>query len=286
MNIEKEYNSLNGNFLNKFENTSNQSNMREDFLREIVLKNGKKLRKTQKKMYAHSSKGILIIFQAMDTGGKDSMISHILREVNPQGCFVASFKEPTPKELSHDYLWRAHKSLAGRGYISVFNRSYYEDVLVCRVHPKLITDIKKGEQFIEESFFDKRFKDIRSFENFLRENGYLILKFFLNISKNEQKKRIIRRMELTSRQWKFSPSDISERKYWDDYQKYYKDMISNTSTKSNPWYVIPSDDKWYSRACVSEIIKERIKELSIEEYPSISQEKVEILRKYRKNFHF
>ncbi|MFC6202114.1 polyphosphate kinase 2 family protein [Lactiplantibacillus nangangensis] len=244
----------------------------EKVIKAQIAKNIKQLTELQGKLYAQDRYGVLIVFQAMDAAGKDSMIAHIMSGVNPQGCEVTSFKQPTSKEIAHDYLWRIHEQVPKRGMIGIFNRSYYEDVLVSRVHPEIIVNehvghIETADQ-VNDAFFNRRFKDMRYFEDYLQDNGYLVLKFFLHMSKAEQKQRFIRRIELPSHNWKFSAADIRERKYWDDYQRVYDDAITNTATKTTPWYVIPSDSKWYSRLCVSEIINRRLSELPLA-YPSL-----------------
>lgn len=244
----------------------------EKVIKAQIAKNIKQLTELQGKLYAQDRYGVLIVFQAMDAAGKDSMIAHIMSGVNPQGCEVTSFKQPTSKEIAHDYLWRIHDQVPKRGMIGIFNRSYYEDVLVSRVHPDIIVNehvghIETADQ-VNDAFFNRRFKDMRYFEDYLQNNGYLVLKFFLHMSKAEQKQRFIRRIELPNHNWKFSAADIRERKYWDDYQRVYDDAITNTATKTTPWYVIPSDSKWYSRLCVSEIINHRLSELPLA-YPSL-----------------
>lgn len=237
-----------------------------------ITKNIKQLNELQGKLYAQDRYGVLIIFQAMDAAGKDSMIAHIMSGVNPQGCEVKSFKQPTTNEIAHDYLWRIHNAVPKRGMIGIFNRSYYEDVLVSRVHPEIIVnehigDIQTADQ-VNDEFFKRRYKDLRYFEDYLQHNGYTVLKFFLHMSKAEQKQRFIRRIEIPSHNWKFSAADIRERKYWDQYQQMYDDALTKTATKAAPWYVIPSDSKWYSRLCVSEIINQRLSELPLA-YPSL-----------------
>lgn len=244
----------------------------EKVIKTQIAKNIKQLTELQGKLYAQDRYGVLIVFQAMDAAGKDSMIAHIMSGVNPQGCEVTSFKQPTSNEIAHDYLWRIHNQVPKRGMIGIFNRSYYEDVLVSRVHPEIIVnehigDIETADQ-VNDAFFNRRFKDMRYMEDYLQHNGYLVLKFFLHMSKAEQKQRFIRRIELPSHNWKFSAADIRERKYWDDYQRVYDDTITHTASKENPWYVIPSDSKWYSRLCVSEIINRRLSELPLA-YPSL-----------------
>lgn len=248
----------------------------KEIIKQQLVKNIKKLAELQGKLYAQNRYGVLLVFQALDAAGKDSMIRHVMSGINPQGCEVTSFKQPSSLELDHDYLWRIHQHVPAKGNIGIFNRSYYEDVLVSRVHPELILNshlagITQLDQ-VDGQFFDKRFEDITYFENYLARNGILILKFFLHMSKEEQRLRFLRRIELPSHNWKFSEADIKERQYWDDYQQAYQIAISKTATKKNPWYLIPSDDKWYSRMCVSDIIVDRMKELPLH-YPAMSEGK-------------
>ena len=224
-------------------------------------------------MYARHKYGILVVFQAMDAAGKDSMIAHIFSGVNPVGFKVANFKQPTSAELRHDYLWRINKELPSRGEIGVFNRSYYEDVLVSRVHPEIILNANLPEvdslSDVNDHFFKGRYQDIRDYEKYLSRNGFVIFKFFLHISKDEQKKRFLRRINLPKKHWKFSSADIRERQYWDKYQKAYEKAINATATKKNPWYVVPADDKWYSRLIVSDILTKEIEKLPLA-YPVLS----------------
>lgn len=248
----------------------------KEVIKQQLVKNIKKLAELQGKLYAQNRYGVLLVFQALDAAGKDSMIRHVMSGINPQGCEVTSFKQPSSLELDHDYLWRIHQHVPAKGNIGIFNRSYYEDVLVSRVHPELILNshlagITQLDQ-VDGQFFDKRFEDITYFENYLARNGILILKFFLHMSKEEQRLRFLRRIELPSHNWKFSEADIKERQYWDDYQQAYQIAISKTATKKNPWYLIPSDDKWYSRMCVSDIIVDRMKELPLH-YPAMPEGK-------------
>lgn len=274
MNFEKQYRYTGKQplGLTKLATTPDEKFNDEKVIKTQIAKNIKQLTELQGKLYAQDRYGVLIVFQAMDAAGKDSMIAHIMSGVNPQGCEVTSFKQPTSNEIAHDYLWRIHNQVPKRGMIGIFNRSYYEDVLVSRVHPDIIVnehigDIENAEQ-VNDAFFNRRFKDMRYMEDYFEHNGYLVLKFFLHMSKAEQKQRFIRRIELPNHNWKFSAADIRERKYWDDYQQVYDDAITHTATKSTPWYVIPSDSKWYSRLCVSEIINQRLSELPLA-YPSL-----------------
>ena len=244
-----------------------------DKIKEQIEENLRHIRHAQKMMYARHKYGILVVFQAMDAAGKDSMIAHIFSGVNPVGFKVANFKQPTSAELRHDYLWRINKELPSRGEIGVFNRSYYEDVLVSRVHPEIILYANLPEvdslSDVNDHFFKGRYQDIRDYEKYLSRNGFVIFKFFLHISKDEQKKRFLRRINLPKKHWKFSSADIRERQYWDKYQKAYEKAINATATKKNPWYVVPADDKWYSRLIVSDILTKEIEKLPLA-YPVLS----------------
>ena len=244
-----------------------------DKIKEQIEENLRHIRHAQKMMYARHKYGILVVFQAMDAAGKDSMIAHIFSGVNPVGFKVANFKQPTSAELRHDYLWRINKELPSRGEIGVFNRSYYEDVLVSRVHPEIILNANLPEvdslSDVNDHFFKGRYQDIRDYEKYLSRNGFVIFKFFLHISKDEQKNRFLRRINLPKKHWKFSSADIRDRQYWDKYQKAYEKAINATATKKNPWYVVPADDKWYSRLIVSDILTKEIEKLPLA-YPVLS----------------
>jgi PPK2 family polyphosphate:nucleotide phosphotransferase len=228
------------------------------------------LAKYQNILYAHNRYSVLIIFQAMDAAGKDSTIKHVMSGINPQGCQVFSFQAPSVEELDHDYLWRIHKCLPERGRIGIFNRSYYEEVLVARVHPELLVSqhlpkIKQGD------IWQQRFQEINDFEKYLTNNGTVIIKFFLNVSKAEQKLRFLERIDSPEKHWKFSAADIKERAYWDEYQGAYEDAFNHTSTEAAPWYIIPADRKWFSRLAVANIICDRIEKLDLT-YPQVSDE--------------
>lgn len=229
----------------------------------------------QKKLYAQHRYGILILFQAMDAAGKDSMINHILSGVNPAGFKVANFKQPSKEDLSHDFLWRINKSLPQRGEIGIFNRSYYEDVLISRVHPEILLPANlpniQSTDAVTKQLFKQRYHDIRHYESYLSHNGFVILKFFLHMSKSEQKNRFEARIQIPEKNWKFSEADIQERQYWDAYQKAYEQAINHTATAKNPWYVIPSDDKWASRLIVSNIINHRLAKLPLA-YPEVTKD--------------
>lgn len=219
-------------------------------------------------LYAHNQFSVLIIFQAMDAAGKDSTIKHVMSGVNPQGCQVFSFQAPSVEELDHDYLWRIHKCLPERGRIGIFNRSYYEEVLIPRVHPELLT-AQHLPNIDLDNIWQQRFREINEFERYLTNNGTVIIKFFLHVSKAEQKKRFLERIEAPEKHWKFSAADIKERTHWDDYQAAYAEMFHHTSTESSPWYIIPADRKWFSRLAVADIICHRLQQLDLA-YPKIS----------------
>lgn len=229
----------------------------------------------QDKLYAQDKYSLLIVLQAMDTAGKDGIIKHVMKGLNPQGTSVESFKQPSAEELDHDYLWRVNKSLPERGQIGIFNRSYYEEVLVVKVHD-LIKNQQLPKEVVSDKIWDKRYRQIRDYEKYLSENGTVIVKIFLHISKEEQKKRLLDRIEDTSKNWKFSAADIKERGYWDNYQECYEDAISETSTKYAPWYIIPADKKWYARLAVSEIIVKTLESLNLQ-YPEVGEEQLKLL---------
>jgi len=250
-------------------------NLAEDELaeraKEILEKNRVELDAAQELLYANDTRSVLLIFQAMDAAGKDGTIRHVMAGVNPQGCQVFSFKQPSAEELDHNFLWRCMKSLPERGRIGIFNRSYYEDVLVVKVHPEWINEAQFGKP--DKKFWEKRYEDINNFEKHLARNGTVVIKFFLHLSKNEQKKRFLARLNDPKKQWKFSETDLPDRELWKDYQKAYEDALSATSTKKAPWYIIPADSKPFARAVVAEIIVAAINDLKLE-YPKISPEKM------------
>jgi PPK2 family polyphosphate:nucleotide phosphotransferase len=233
----------------------------------------------QAKLYAQDKYAMLIIFQAMDAAGKDGTIKHVMSGLNPQGTQVFSFKQPSKTEMDHGYLWRINKALLERGRIGIFNRSHYEDVLVVRVH-NLIKEQKIPERFKTKDIWKQRYGQINDFEKYLNENGIVVLKFFLHISKEEQKKRFLKRIDDPSKNWKFSQADIDERAHWDKYQTAYQEAISATSKKLAPWFVIPADKKWFARLAVSEIIVEYMKDLK-PEFPSLSKGQLKNLKSTR-----
>jgi len=240
-----------------------------------LKKNIEKMISLQDKLYAENKYSMLLIFQAMDAAGKDGTIKHVMSGLNPQGTQVYSFKQPSFEEINHDYLWRINKCLPERGKIGIFNRSYYEEVLVVKVH-NLLAKEKIPKELITEDIWQQRYREINDFEKFLYENGTIILKFFLHISKDEQKRRFLKRIEKKSRNWKFSDADLKEREHWDEYQKCYQEAISATSKKNAPWFIIPADHKWYMRLAVSKIIVDAMMELPIN-YPKLNVEQLKNL---------
>ena len=227
-------------------------------------------------LYARNIYALLIIFQAMDAAGKDSTIKHVMSGVNPQGCQVFSFKAPSEEELDHDYLWRSCKALPERGRIGIFNRSYYEEVLVVRVHPEILARQQIPPETKVKALWKQRFEQINHFEKYLVENGILVLKFFLNVSKAQQKKRFLERINNPDKNWKFSASDIQERKFWDDYMQAYEEIFNHTSTEWAPWYIIPADHKWFTRLAVSDVIVKKLASLNLS-YPQVTPEHSEKL---------
>jgi PPK2 family polyphosphate:nucleotide phosphotransferase len=233
------------------------------------------LREYQEKLYADDKWGVLLIFQAMDAAGKDGAIKHVFSGINPQGCQVTSFKSPSSEELDHDFLWRCNKNLPERGRFGIFNRSYYEEVLVVRVHPEYL-----GAQKLPVSgnnIWKKRFQDITQFEKYLDHNGILVRKFFLYVSKKEQKKRFLERLDKPNKNWKFSQADVKERQHWDEYMEAYEDMIRNTASENAPWFVVPADNKWYARAVVGAAVIDALHSLDLK-FPKLDEKKLEDLK--------
>jgi PPK2 family polyphosphate:nucleotide phosphotransferase len=244
---------------------------------QVLAQNLADLCEAQNLLYADDRYSVLIVLQAMDAAGKDGTIKHVMSGVNPQGCQVFSFKKPSSEELDHNFLWRYMKSLPERGRIGIFNRSYYEDVLVVKVHPELIgRQLPRKKKKIGNKFWAQRYEDINAFERHLVRNGTLILKFFLNVSKEEQKERFLERLDRKEKNWKFSAADLAERDYWDDYMSTYEDALRATSTKWAPWYVIPADHKWVTRAVVADIVTTTIRDLDLH-YPEVTEEQKKLL---------
>ena len=254
--------------------------------KEQLAKDIEKLSELQSMLYAQDRYSILIIFQAMDAAGKDGTIKHVMSGINPQGCQVYSFKQPSAEELDHDYLWRINRSLPERGRIGIFNRSHYEDVLIAKVHTEIILSNKlPGVETINDidpDFWKRRYRQINDFERYLTENGTIVLKFFLNVSKAEQKNRFMERLDDASKNWKFSSADIKERQFWEDYMNAYADVLTETSTELAPWYIIPADNKWFMRYAVGRIICDRMQQLDLH-YPKLSKEGLEKLEECKKS---
>jgi len=235
----------------------------------------------QDMLYAQDNWAVLLIFQAMDAAGKDGAIKHVMSGVNPQGCKVFSFKSPSAEDLDHDYLWRSMKCLPNRGEIGIFNRSYYEETLVVRVHPEFLAKQKVPPSLVTKNIWDERFQDIRSFERYLHRNGIVVVKFFLHLSKSEQKKRFLARADAPEKNWKFSSADMAERGFWDKYQNAYEDMIRNTATRDSPWYVVPADNKWFSRVVVASAVIDTLAALNLS-YPKVDKAKLEEIASAKK----
>jgi PPK2 family polyphosphate:nucleotide phosphotransferase len=228
-------------------------------------------------LYAQNTYALLLIFQAMDAAGKDSTIKHVMSGINPQGCQVYSFKQPSAEELDHDYLWRSFKALPERGRIGIFNRSYYEEVLVVRVHPEILEQQQLPPSAKGKHIWQQRFEDINNFEKYLFNNGILVMKFFLNVSKQEQKKRFLARIDRPEKNWKFSLADAKERGHWDDYMAAYEDVFKHTSTEWAPWHIIPADNKWFTRLAVASFIYHRLQSLNLA-YPVVEENHLQKLQ--------
>jgi PPK2 family polyphosphate:nucleotide phosphotransferase len=253
----------------------------KEHAQELLDKGITDMRDLQVKLYARDRWSVLIILQGMDAAGKDGLIKHVMSGVNPQGCQVYSFKQPSVEELNHDFMWRSNRRLPERGHIGIFNRSYYEEVLVVRVHPNILKNERVPEELITKNIWQDRYEDIRNSERYLARNGTVVRKFFLNISKKEQKKRFLERLDNPEKNWKFSPADATERQFWDKYMDAYEEMIAATSTKHAPWYVVPADNKWYTRLVVAAAIVDALGELKLA-YPQISAEQRKQLAAARK----
>jgi PPK2 family polyphosphate:nucleotide phosphotransferase len=248
----------------------------EEEAKDLLQKDIERMEDLQDKLYAQACWSVLLIFQAMDAAGKDGTIKHVMSGVNPEGVQVTSFKAPSATELQHDFLWRTTQHLPERGHIGIFNRSYYEEVLVVRVHPEVLEAEKLPPPLVTKNIWEERFEDIRCFEQHMARNGTVIRKFFLHLSKKEQKRRFLARLDTPEKNWKFSPADVHERECWDDYQKAYEDMICHTATKDAPWYVIPADNKWFTHLTVAAAVVETLKDLDLS-YPKVDAAKLKEL---------
>jgi PPK2 family polyphosphate:nucleotide phosphotransferase len=238
---------------------------------DFVQQTAAAIAKYQDILMAHETKGLLIIFQAMDGAGKDATIKHVMSSLDPQGCELKMFKALTEKELRHDYLWRAAQAVPARGQIGIFNRSYYEQVIVERIHPEKLKEQKLPAEASGKDIWTRRFRHINNFEEYLFNNGIHVLKFFLNLSKDEQRRRLLERIERPDKKWKFSPDDIEEREHWDAYMKFYEEAFKQTGTKIAPWYIIPDNHRWFARAAVASVILEKLKSMH-SKYPAVSEE--------------
>jgi PPK2 family polyphosphate:nucleotide phosphotransferase len=252
---------------------------REDGKRHLE-KGLEKLRDLQERLYAQDQWAVLLIFQAMDAAGKDSVIEHVMSGVNPQGCQVYSFKQPSSEELDHDFLWRTTRCLPERGRIGVFNRSYYEEVLVVRVHPQILAKQKLPPALVTDRIWKERYEDIGAFERYLSRNGTVIRKFFLNVSKEEQRQRFLARLDQPEKNWKFAAADVEERQHWDEYMKAYEKMIEATTSEEAPWFVIPADHKWFTRLAVADVIAETLEGLDLH-FPEVAEAQRQELQRAR-----
>lgn len=268
--------------LNDFE-TEYKSKLEKEDGQQMLLNEKVKLRELQERLYADSSKSLLIVLQAMDAAGKDSLIEHVFGGVNPQGCEVHSFKSPSEREYSHDFLWRHYLALPAKGKIGIFNRSHYESVLVCKVHPEYNLNEKVWDSLsdFDEKFWEERYESIRNFEKHLSENGTTVIKIFLHISKEEQKKRFLDRIDEQDKNWKFSMGDLPERALWDDYMKVYERAINETSKDHAPWFVIPGDDKWFARVAAIQIIIDALEGMDLK-FPKLSDTETAALQDAKK----
>ena len=237
--------------------------IRKDQAKDLLDAGVDILAELQEKLYAQDRWAVLAIFQAMDAAGKDGAIKHVMSGINPQGCQVFSFKAPSPEELDHDFMWRCLRNLPERGRIGIFNRSYYEEVLVVRVHPEYLQRQHLPPGFVTERIWDQRFEDIRAMERYLCRNGVAVVKFFLHISREEQRRRFMDRLDDREKNWKFSPGDVAERQHWDEYMAAYEDMIRNTASKHAPWYVVPADNKWFARIAVAGALIDTLERLDL-----------------------
>jgi PPK2 family polyphosphate:nucleotide phosphotransferase len=242
----------------------------KDEAKQMLEDSVKRMSKLQEKLYAQDRWAVLLVFQAMDAAGKDGAIKHVMSGINPQGCQVFSFKAPTSHELDHDFMWRTTIALPERGRIGVFNRSYYEEVLVVRAHPEILAKQKLPQQLVTKDIWEQRFEDIRAFEKYVARNGTLILKFMLHVSKEEQAKRFLERLEEPAKNWKFSFGDVEERKLWDEYMRFYEDCIRETSRPQAPWFVVPADNKWFTRLVISSAIVEAMDRLDLH-FPKVDE---------------
>jgi PPK2 family polyphosphate:nucleotide phosphotransferase len=253
----------------------------KDDAKGVLATDIKRLAELQEKLYAEHRRAVLVVFQAMDAGGKDSAIAHVMSGVNPQGCEVHSFKQPSEEELDHGFLWRAASRAPRRGHIGIFNRSYYEDVLVVRVHPELLERQRMPRELVTKHIWKERFEDIRGFERYMARNGIIVVKFHLRISKEEQRRRFLERLDEPAKRWKFSMSDVEERKRWGRYMAAYEDMIRHTATEHAPWYVVPADNKWFARLVVAAALVHTLESLDLD-FPKVEGKALRELQRARR----
>ena len=252
----------------------------KDEAKDLLADSVKRMSKLQEKLYAQDRWAVLLIFQAMDAAGKDGAIEHVMSGINPQGCQVFSFKAPSSQELDHDFMWRTTMCLPERGRIGVFNRSYYEEVLVVRAHPEILAKQKLPAKLVTKDIWEQRFEDIRAFERYVARNGTLILKFMLHVSKEEQARRFLARLDDPAKNWKFSLGDVEERKLWDEYMRFYEDCIRETSRPHAPWFVVPADNKWFTRLVISSAIVEAMDALDLH-FPKVEADALQDMQKAR-----
>jgi PPK2 family polyphosphate:nucleotide phosphotransferase len=269
-----------GEFQLKSHKSDEKADLDKKTSREILNQNNKRLRKLQEKLYAQNRWSVLLIFQGMDAAGKDSAIEHVMSGINPQGCQVVSFKTPSSKELDHDFMWRSLIALPERGRIGIFNRSYYEECLIVRVHRELLAKEKIPPKLMTKTLWRERFEDISAIERYLARNGTIILKFFLNVSKDEQRRRFLKRLEEPAKNWKFEMGDVTERALWEKYQAAYQDIVRNTSSAVAPWFVVPADHKWFSRVVISSAIVHALEGLDLQ-FPKTERHLLPDLKKVR-----
>ena len=251
-----------------------------DQAKELLFEGVQRLKKLQEKLYAQNRWSLLLIFQALDAAGKDGTIEHVMSGVNPQGCQVFSFKAPSPEDLDHDFMWRTSKCLPERGRIGIFNRSYYEETLVVRVHPEILQNQRLPGELVTKHIWKERFEDIRNFERYITRNGIMVRKFFLYVSRKEQKERLLARLDEPAKNWKFSLADAKERTHWDDYMEAYEDTIRETSTDHAPWYVMPADHKWFTRLAVASVVIDALEEMNLK-FPTVTKQQQKELKEAR-----
>ena len=280
MNTAKFRAPANGSFRLADYSTSHKGSPSKEEATALLEKNSKRMHLLQEKLYAQNTWGLLIVLQALDAAGKDSLIEHVMSGINPQGCEVHSFKRPSDEELDHDFMWRTAKRVPERGRIGIFNRSYYEEMLVVRVHPEFLARQRLPAGLITKHIWRDRAEDINAFERYLTRNGIAVLKVFLHVSREEQRRRFLARIEEPEKNWKFAPADVEERAHWRDYMRAYDEAVRRTSTSDAPWYVVPADQKWFSRLLVSQVIVERLEDMKLA-FPRLDRKRRAELQRIR-----